>query len=74
MNSPPDSLSQTEIKNLGVPALGDKNIGGLDIAVNDAFAVSGVERVRDFDSQWEKQFQVERAPANAVLQHVSGSQ
>ena len=32
-------------------ALGDKNVGGLDVAVDDVFCVSGVERVCNLDGQ-----------------------
>ena len=32
----PVTLGQTEVENLGVTALGDENVGGLDVAVNDA--------------------------------------
>ena len=31
-------LGQPEVENLGVPALGDEDVGGLDVAMNDAFA------------------------------------
>ena len=31
-------LRQPEIQNLGVPALGDEDVGGLDVAVNDSLA------------------------------------
>jgi len=36
-------FGESEIQNLGVPSFGDKDIGGLDVAVNDAFAVRGIE-------------------------------
>ncbi len=42
---------QAEIENLGMSALGDKNIGGLDVAVNDPFGVGGIERVGNLDGE-----------------------
>src|ERR1019366_10410113 len=38
---------QTKVENLGVPALRHEYVRGLDIAVDDASSVSGVERVGD---------------------------
>ena len=40
---------QTEIENLGVASFGDKNISGLDVSMNDALSVSGVQRVGDLN-------------------------
>ena len=36
---------QPEVQNLGVFAVGDENVRGLDIAVNNAFGVSGVQPI-----------------------------
>ena len=47
-------FGQAEVENLGVSALGHENVGGLDVAMDDAFAVRGVERVGDFDGQAEQ--------------------
>ena len=47
-------LCQTKIQNLGVPALGNENVGRLDIAMNDTFTVGRFQRVCDFDSQAER--------------------
>jgi hypothetical protein len=50
-------LRQPEIKNLGVPVLGYKNVRRLDVAVNDALGVRRIQSVGDFDG--------ERFPADA---------
>ena len=42
-------LRQPKVENLGVSALGDKDVRRLDVAVDDAFGVGGVERVGDLD-------------------------
>jgi len=36
----------------------DKNVGWLDITVNDALGVGGVERVSNFDCEQEQGFQL----------------
>ncbi len=59
---------QAEIENLGVAALGDENVGGLDVAMDDVFAVRGIERIGDFDGQAEQHVHFERAPGDAVLE------
>jgi len=38
---------QAEIENLGVAALGHKDVGGFDVAVDDALGMRGVEGVGD---------------------------
>jgi hypothetical protein len=47
-------FGQPEVENLGVPALGDENICWLDIAMNDASRVGGVECIGDFDGEGEQ--------------------
>ena len=44
-------LSQTEVEDLGVAALGDENVGGLNVTVDDAFAVRGIQAIGDFDGE-----------------------
>ena len=42
---------QPEVQNLGVPTVSDKDVGRLDVAVNDPLGVRGVERIGDLDSE-----------------------
>jgi hypothetical protein len=51
-----------------VTTLGDKNVGWLDVTVNDAFRVSGVESVSHFGGERKQRFQLHRATADAVLE------
>src|SRR5438105_4101079 len=44
-------LRQAEVENLGMAALGDENIGGFDVAVDDALAVGGIEGLCDLDGR-----------------------
>ena len=49
-------------------ALGHKNVGWLNIAVDDLLGVRGIESVGDLDAKRQHVFDVERFPRNAVLQ------
>ena len=49
-------------------ALGDENVGGLDVAMDDVFAVRGVEGVGDFDGEAEQDVHFEGTSGDAVLQ------
>ena len=44
-------LGEAEIQNFCLAALADENIGGLDVAMDDAFGVRGFERVGDLDAR-----------------------
>jgi len=51
-----------------MPTLGHEEIAGLDVAVNNAFGVRGIESIGDLDGEREQKFQVEGAARDAVLQ------
>jgi hypothetical protein len=46
-------LRQTKVQNLGVSALGDKNVCWLNVAMHDASGVGSVQRVGDVDGERE---------------------
>ena len=62
------NLRQAEVQNLGVAALCHEDVGGLDVAVDDAFAVRGIESVGNLNSQRQKHLQVQRPARDPVLQ------
>ncbi len=64
-------LRQTEIENLGVAALGDEYVCGLDVAVDDAFRVGGFERVGNFDSPVEHLLERLWLATDVMFQRVS---
>ena len=47
---------------------GDENIGGLDVAVNDAFGVRGVERIGDVDANFEEALDFDGRVGDDVLE------
>ena len=44
---------QPEIEQLGVAALGDEDVGRLDVAVDDPLAMGGFERIGEFHAKFE---------------------
>ena len=52
--TPTCHFDETKVENLGVTSLGHKDVGRLDVAVDDALAMCCIERVSDFDSDGEK--------------------
>jgi hypothetical protein len=59
---------QSEIQDFGVTTRSDEDVGRFDVAVNDAFAVGGVERVGDLDGDREKRLGAEWTAGDAVPQ------
>ena len=61
-------LRQPKIQNLGVSALGHKQVCGLDVAVDYAFCVCRVQRVGNLDGKGQNQLGFHRSPSDAVFQ------
>lgn len=49
-------------------ALGDKNVGGLNVAVDDSFGVRGIQSVRNLNPQLQNLLKRQRLAGNAMLQ------
>jgi hypothetical protein len=64
-------FGETEVENFGVAALGDENVRGLNVAMDDAFGVRGIQSVRDIDGEGKEIFGVERMAGDAVLERLA---
>jgi len=62
------NFGKSKIENLGMAALGDEDICGLDVAMHDALGVCGVEAVGDFGGQREQLFGFDGLTGDAMLQ------
>src|SRR5580698_6526501 len=64
-------LSEAEVENLGMPPLGDENVGGFNVAMNDAFAVSSIERIGNLDGNRDDTLQIQSAGGYEVFQRYA---
>jgi hypothetical protein len=51
-----------------VPALGDEDVGGLNVTMDDASGVRGVQCICDFNGQRQQTLCVQWPSGNAMLQ------
>ena len=70
----PALLGQTEVEHFGVTALGYENVGGLDIAMNDAFRVGCIQRVGHLDAQRQRSRDIERLAADVLAKRLAVQQ
>ena len=64
-------LGQAKIQNFGVSALGDEDVGGLDVAMDNSLGVGGVESVGDFDADVQENLNIKRAAHHQVLEGLA---
>ncbi len=61
-------LGQSKVEDLRVPAFGDEDVRGLDVAMHDSSRMSGVECVRDFDGERQEDCFLQGTTGDAVRQ------
>src|SRR5207248_11334574 len=61
-------LGQAEIQNLRVASFGDEDVGRLDVAMQNAFRMGGVEGVCYLDAERQGRLQFQRARSHKMLQ------
>ena len=64
-------LGQPEIEDLGMSAIGDKNVCRLDVAVHDAFAVRGIQGIGHFNAQAQEHLEFHRLALDQVFQGLA---
>ena len=69
--APVIDLGQPEIEQLHLACLGDEDVGRLDIAVHDAFAVGRIERVGDLDAEIEHEVDGQGLSVDAVFERLA---
>ena len=67
-------LRQTEIQQFGLAAVSDQNVSGLNVTVDDAFLVGGVEGVGDLDADVEESVERKVAACDAILERFAFEQ
>src|SRR5260370_30277291 len=61
-------LGKTEIENLGVSALSDKDVCGLDVAVDDFLGVGCFKGIGNFHGDIQQGLELHRAAPDEVLE------
>ena len=62
------ALGEAEIEHFHAIARGDEDVGGFDVAVDDARAMRGVQRVGNLDAHVEQRVQAQRTRGEPILQ------
>ena len=64
-------LGEPEIENLGRAAVDQKNVGGLDVAVDDAFGVRRIKAAGNLNADLQQFCQLDAALGDAVLESLA---
>src|SRR5580700_2969528 len=64
-------LGEAEVENLYRAALGDEDVGRFDVAVDDAFGMSGVEGVGELDADVEQAIERKRTAGQFLAEALA---
>ena|SRR5437588_2554286 len=64
-------LRQPEVQNFVLSAAGDEDVSRLDIAMDDTFGMSRIERVRQLDREFEQQISGQWLATKSALQRLT---
>src|SRR5690348_13571066 len=69
-----EELGEAEIKNFHNAAVRHENVGRLDVAMDDAFLVGGVERVRELDTDINSSWNWKGTKRNEFVERLAFEQ
>ena len=64
-------LGQSEIQHLGVSPIGDEDVGGFNVPMNDPFSMGGIQSVGHLDSQIQQLSGVKRPVGHPFLEGLT---
>jgi hypothetical protein len=64
-------FGEAEVEDFGMAALGDENVCGFDVAMNDAFGVGSIEGVGNLNGEIEQVFQIDARAGDHVLESLA---
>jgi hypothetical protein len=65
------SSRKTKVKNLSLATFRDENVGGFDVAMDDALGVCDAEPICNLDANVQKSFDLHRSASDTVLERHS---
>jgi hypothetical protein len=71
LGQPRRQLGETEVEDLDVAAVGQKDVGRLDIAVQDAIDVRVLQRIRDLSAEVEQQGERQRVSRQLGVERLA---
>ena len=64
-------LREPEVQNLHLAPLGEENVRGLDVAMDDSFRVCGIDRVRQLNAHFEQTINRQRSAVQFSVESLT---